>query len=76
MATNLYPTDDQHTAMRQLNAVLAIGHIGCHLKDYEEITHNALTILQQRFYHPPSSLDSNIIEQFASILLTGAVSNF
>ena len=74
MANKLYPTDkeDQHTSLRQINAVLAIGHIACALKE----TESALTILQQRFCHPPSKLDNNIIEQFSSILLTSEVCIF
>ena len=76
MANRLYPTDkgDQHTSMRQMNAVISIGHIACALKDMSVVTESALTILQQRFIHPPSQLDNNIIEQFSSILLTGVVS--
>lgn len=76
MSIHLYPrgNDDQHTSLRQMNAVLAIGHIACALKEIANVTESGLTILQQRFHHPPSQLDVNIIEQFAPILLTG-VSN-
>ena len=75
MANRLYPTNknDQHANMRQVNAVLAVGHVGCELKDFEGVTSSVLTILQQRFHHPPSPLDANIVDQFASILLTGKV---
>ena len=78
MANKLYATDtgDEHSTMRQTNAVHAIGHIACELKDFDEITNSALTILQQRFHHPASQLDERIIEQFANILLTGVVSIF
>lgn len=75
MSIHLYPrgNDDQHTSLRQMNAVLAIGHIACALKEIANVTESGLTILQQRFHHPPSQLDVNIIEQFAPILLTGVV---
>ena len=78
MANRLYNKgmDDQYSDLRQMNAVAAIGYIGCNLEDITEVARSALTILQQRFNHPPSKLDNNIIEQFANILLTGKVSNF
>ena len=76
MANILYQTSnaDQYHDLRQKNSVRAIGHVACALKDIGDVTHSALTILQQRFHHPPSLLDGIIAAEFAQILLTGVVS--
>ena len=66
---------DQYDELRQKNSVHAIGHVACSLKDVEDVTESALTILQQRFHHPPSPIDSIIVKEFSEILLTGVVSN-
>ena len=75
MANKLYHNEegDQLSMLRQTNAVITLGHIVEEMNDIAGVPENVLTILQQRFCHPPSSLDSKIVDQFASILLTEAV---
>lgn len=76
MANSLYPTTsgDQFQTLRQANAVHAISHVACSLKEFDNVTESALTILLQRFHHPPSPLDTIIVDVLTDILLTGVVS--
>ncbi|XP_047123411.1 phosphatidylinositol 4-kinase alpha isoform X2 [Hydra vulgaris] len=72
MANQIYPTGktDDHTPMRQRNAILIIGEIGVSMKGYNGAPEAAVTVLQQRFHNPATQLDSLMVEQFTRILLS------
>ncbi len=78
VANRLYSADEDYklAGVRRKNCVLTLGHIAVNMMELEGVTASVLSILQQRFCRPPSHLDSNIIDQFAGILMTGHVSKF
>ena len=68
-------SDEDTSKLVSTNAILTLGHVAFMLHSVPKTTDSVLTILHQKFCHPPSSLDPLIVEQFGYLLLTGSVSN-
>ena len=78
VANRLYSAnvDAKFSELTQINCILSLGYVAEQMADVKGVVESVLTILQQRFCHPPSQLDTKIIEQFAALLMTGQVSVF
>ena len=75
VANRLYISEssDGNSILISTNAILTLGHVAFMLHAVPKTTESVLTILQQRFCHPPSSLDPLIVEQLGYLVLTGLV---
>ena len=77
IANRLYSHEMGETSadLRQINCVISLGYVAIEMSHVEGVLESVLSILQQKFCRPPSQLDAKIIDQFASLLLTGHVSS-
>lgn len=75
VANRLYISEssDSNSTLISTSAIIILGHVAFTLHDVPETTESVLTILHQRFCHPPSSLDALIVEQLGNLILTGSV---
>ena len=75
VANTLYmsKSSDGTSTLISNNAILTLGHVAFMLHTVPKTTESVLTILQQRFCNPPSSLDPLIVEQLGNLILTGSV---
>lgn len=75
VANRLYISEssDSNSTLISTSAIIILGHVAFTLHDVPKTTESVLTILQQRFCHPPSSLDPLIVEQLGNLILTGSV---
>ena len=75
VANTLYmsKSSDGTSTLISNNAILTLGHVAFMLHTVPKTTETVLTILQQRFCNPPSSLDPLIVEQLGNLILTGSV---
>lgn len=77
VSNRLYVTessDDETPTVISTNAILTLGHVAFTLHSVPQTVESVLMILQQRFCHPPSSLDPLIVEQLGRLILTESVS--
>ena len=76
VANRLYSHEKGETSqdLRQINCVVSLGYVAIEMNHVDGVLESVLSILQQKFCRPPSQLDAKIIDQFASLLLTGSVS--
>ncbi|XP_068676768.1 phosphatidylinositol 4-kinase alpha-like isoform X2 [Montipora foliosa] len=74
VANRLYISEssDGNSTLISTNAILILGHVAFVLHAVPKTTESVLTILQQRFCRPPSSLDPLIVEQLGNLILTGS----
>ncbi|KAK2556707.1 Phosphatidylinositol 4-kinase alpha [Acropora cervicornis] len=74
VANRLYISEssDSNSTLISTSAIIILGHVAFTLHDVPKTTESVLTILQQRFCHPPSSLDPLIVEQLGNLILTGS----
>ncbi|CAH3130736.1 unnamed protein product [Porites lobata] len=74
VANTLYmsKSSDGTSTLISNNAILTLGHVAFMLHTVPKTTETVLTILQQRFCNPPSSLDPLIVEQLGNLILTGS----
>ncbi len=75
VANRLYISEssDGNSTLISTSAILTLGYVAFMLHSVPKTTESVLTILQQRFCHPPSSLDPLIVEQLGYLILTGSV---
>ena len=75
VANRLYISEssDGNSTLISTNAILTLGYVAFMLHSVPKTTESVLTILQQRFCRPPSSLDPLIVEQLGYLVLTGSV---
>ena len=75
VANRLYISEssDGNSTLISTSAILTLGYVAHILHSVPKTTESVLTILQQRFCHPPSSLDPLIVEQLGYLILTGSV---
>ena len=78
VANRLYisQSSDGNSTLISTNAILILGHVAFVLHAVPKTTESVLTILQQRFCRPPSSLDPLIVDQLGNLILTGSVCTF
>lgn len=76
VANRLYSNEEGESMpnLRQINCVISLGYIAIEMSHVEGVLETVLSNLQQKFCRPPSQLDVKIIDQFASLVLTGHVS--
>ena len=75
VANRLYISEssDGNSTLISTNAIQTLGYVAFMLHAVPKTTESVLTILQQRFCRPPSSLDPLIVEQLGYLVLTGSV---
>ena len=75
VANRLYISEssDGNSTLISTNAIQTLGYVAFMLHSVPKTTESVLTILQQRFCRPPSSLDPLIVEQLGYLVLTGSV---
>ena len=76
VSNRLYSHEKEETLpdLRQINCIVSLGYVAIEMSHVDGVLESVLSILQQKFCRPPSQLDAKIIDQFASLLLTGHVS--
>ena len=75
VANRLYISEssDGNSTLISTSAILTLGYVAFMLHAVPKATESVLTILQQRFCHPPSALDPLIVEQLGYLILNGSV---
>ena len=75
VANRLYISEssDGNSTLISTSAILTLGYVAFMLHSVPKTTESVLTILQQRFCHPPSALDPLIVEQLGYLILNGSV---
>lgn len=75
VANRLYISEssDGNSTLISTSAILTLGYVAFMLHAVPKTTESVLTILQQRFCHPPSALDPLIVEQLGYLILNGSV---
>nr|XP_058953334.1 phosphatidylinositol 4-kinase alpha-like [Pocillopora verrucosa] len=78
VANRLYISEssDGNSTLISTNAIQTLGYVAFMLHSVPKTTESVLTILQQRFCRPPSSLDPLIVEQLGYLVLTGSEQSY